>query len=110
MHTKINKNQLNWCSGYLEVVKYLVENGADIRAKNNGGQTALDVSVANGMIRNIKYIRKPKKIIWIGSQDTQKSSNIFLKKHQFVKLKMIRMLMNKTKRPVKMKTRKKIEG
>lgn len=60
IHTKINKNESNWNSGYSEVVEYLVKIGADTGAKNNGGQTALDVSAANGMIGNIKYIQKTK--------------------------------------------------
>lgn len=41
-----NESSLIWASsrGDLEAVKYLVENGADINAKNGGGETALIVA------------------------------------------------------------------
>jgi len=36
--------------GHLSVVKLLVERGADVRLRNNNGQTASDVAWSNGML------------------------------------------------------------
>lgn len=56
---KPNANELNWNSGNLGVVKYLVEHGADIEAQNNVGSTAIMISSYHG---NEKYDIFNKKI------------------------------------------------
>lgn len=44
----INKNELNWIPGKLEIVKYLVEKGAEINSRSNTGKTALYLSASQG--------------------------------------------------------------
>lgn len=49
----MNKNEFNWNSGHLEVVKYLLEKGANIEAKTNRGWTPLYFSFVVG---NLKFL------------------------------------------------------
>ena len=42
--------------GHLEIVKYLVENGADINAKDNNGWTSLIHAAYNGHLEVVKYL------------------------------------------------------
>lgn len=42
--------------GQLEVVKYLVERGADVNAENGGGSTALHLAAAYGQLEVVKYL------------------------------------------------------
>ena len=44
-------------SGSLSVVKYLVEQGADVNAKNNGGATILAVAMLYGHTEVAAYLR-----------------------------------------------------
>lgn len=41
-------NGLNWNSGQIDVVKYLVQNGANINAKTSYGKTARDLALRWG--------------------------------------------------------------
>jgi ankyrin repeat protein len=41
---------------YLSVVKLLVETGADVRLRNNKGQTASDVAWCNGMLDMAEWL------------------------------------------------------
>lgn len=43
-----NKNKLNWNSGELEVVKYLLGKGANIESKDDHGMTPLLLSASEG--------------------------------------------------------------
>lgn len=48
MHKSTNTNKLNWNSGNLTIVKYLIENGADVNTKTNEGSTPLHISSNKG--------------------------------------------------------------
>lgn len=52
MHQLANSNNMNWNLGSPEVVKYLIDNEADVDAKTNAGETALHKASWNG---NWKY-------------------------------------------------------
>ncbi len=47
-------------NGYLEVVKYLVENGADINIKDDTDKTALDVAKKEKETEIIEYLESLK--------------------------------------------------
>jgi len=42
--------------GHLDIVKYLVENGADINVKNSGQQTPLHYSCFEGHLSVVEYL------------------------------------------------------
>ncbi len=42
--------------GHLEVVKYLIEKGADINVKNNEGNTSLDIAREADFIEVVAYL------------------------------------------------------
>ena len=44
--------------GYMDMVKMLLEEGAEIEAKNNDGQTALDLAEKNGHTKVVDFLRK----------------------------------------------------
>ena len=43
-------------NGHLEIVKYLVENGANINEKNKDGDTPLICASINGHLEIVKYL------------------------------------------------------
>lgn len=51
-YKQINKYELDWNSGDLEVTEYLVKKGSDIGSKTKDGKTALDVAIEAG---NVKF-------------------------------------------------------
>ena len=44
-------------NGYTDIVKYLVEKGADVNAKNNKNKTALDYAIKREYTEVIKILR-----------------------------------------------------
>ena len=44
-------------NGHLEIVKFLIENGADINIKNNDGKTALDFAEENDYKNIIELLK-----------------------------------------------------
>ena len=42
--------------GYLEIVKLLIDSGADINVKDKKGRTALRYAVKNGHLEVVKYL------------------------------------------------------
>ena len=50
---------LMWASvnGHLDVVRYLICNGADVNIKNNNGETALDLAEKNGCEEVAEFLR-----------------------------------------------------
>ena len=54
------KTPLMWASinGHLNVVQYLIEEGANPNIKNNKGKTALDLAEENGHKKVAEFLRK----------------------------------------------------
>lgn len=48
LHKLINNNELNWNAGNIEITTYLVENNANIKAKDRYGRTPQDLANQNG--------------------------------------------------------------
>lgn len=48
IHRTVNKNELNWKSGYSELAELLVEKGANIGIRDNQGETALELALDRG--------------------------------------------------------------
>ena len=70
------------CEGHLEVVKYLVEKGADLEAKDNEGWTALMLASYYDRLEIVKVLKNPSHYQLRGRLEpsmnkVQKNSNIF---------------------------------
>lgn len=47
IYKSTNRNELNWKSGHLNIVKYLVSNGANFSAVDNSRNVALNLAAGN---------------------------------------------------------------
>ena len=54
-------------SGYLDGIRYLVSQGADIAVKNKDNQTALDIAEKSGHLKVVEYLKSVWFEIWIKS-------------------------------------------
>ena len=66
-------------NGYLEIVKYLIDKGADIDNENRGGDTALVYASENGHFDVVKYliekgsdVIKHSNALWYASKNCHK--------------------------------------
>ena len=44
------------CGGHLDVVKFLIDKGADVKAKDNTGRTALTYAALRGNLDVVKFL------------------------------------------------------